>query len=349
MSTTQKTSMDMGDGVAPFSPGAAASSVLPNIKMPDIKMPDIKMPAWLQAIYNNAPPLSSYNPLSAGFGAQAPGAAAHLKDVRGLESNIDKNVNEDIGRAIVQYGLGGLGVGAGAAGLYHLLGAVNKAKPKYKKVGPGAQTVDEDEKIAADPVTPSPSPYSVEALMAQIGKIMPKGHFDNMLPNLGGASIPDYDSGRKGWTTAALLGTTGLGLYGGSALMNSMAEKKKKEDMKEEVADAKAQYQRALFGKSADALDAAYAQFEKAGEPQGSVVTDALNAPFRLMGSAWGPYLTAVLGSGALAGKLTYDWTRARGRDKALQAAQKSRARLNGVAPVYIDPEQMASLKSLAN
>jgi hypothetical protein len=345
MSTTQKT--------ADFDMGYATSGT------PEFKAPSIKAPEFLRALYNNvsslgqniydnAPSVSSYNPLSAGFGAHAAPAAAHLKAVGDIETKIDKNVNEDLGKAIVQYGLGGLGVGIGAAGLYHLLGAVNKAKPKYKKVGPGAQTVDEEEKIAADPA--APSPYSVEALMSQIGKLVPKGHFDNMLPSLGGASIPDYDAGRKGWTTAALLGTTGLGLYGGAALMNSMAEKKKKEDMQEEVAAAKAQYQRALFGKSSEALDMAYAQFEKVSEPQqGSAVADVLNAPFRLMGPAWGPYLAAVLGSGALAGKLTYDWTRARGRDKALQAAQKSRARLNGVAPVYIDPEQMASLKSLAN
>lgn len=295
-------------------------------------------------------PLSSFNPLSSQFGAPAPAAAAHLQTVKGVENKLDEHINKDIGKAIVQYGLGGLGVGVGAAGLYHLLGAISKAKPKYKKVGPGPQTVDEEEKIAADPA--APSPYSFDALVSQIGKLVPKGYFDNMLPNLGGAAIQDYDKGRQGWTMPAVLGATGLGLYGGASLVNSMAAKKKEEDLKEEVADAKARYQRALFGKSSEALDAAYSQFQKVSEAQqSSALSDAANTPFRLMAQAhiWGPYLTAVLGSGALASKLTYDWTRARGRDKALQAAQKSRARLNGVAPVYIDPEQMASLKSLAN
>jgi hypothetical protein len=325
MSTTSKTAMDMGDGVTTFPAVAAAAD---------------KPSPWA--------PLSSYIPFTSGFGAPAPAAAAHQQQVRGIESKLDESINKDLGKAIVQYGLGGLGVGIGAAGLYHLLGAVNKAKPKYKKVGPGAQTVDEEEKIAADPA--APTPYSLDALVSQIGKLVPKGYFQ--LPDLTKAPVKDYDPGRQGWTTAALLGTTGLGLYGGASLMNSIAEKKKKEDMQEEVADAKAQYQRALFGKSSEALDAAFAQFEKVSEPQqGSTLVDVINTPFRYMAQAglWGPYLTAVLGSGALASKLTYDWTRARGRDKALQAAQKSRARLNGVAPVYIDPEQMASLKSLAN
>lgn len=293
-------------------------------------------------------PLSSYIPFTSGFGAQAPAAVAHQQHVRGLENKLDQSIHKDIAKAIVQYGIGGLGVGAGAAGLYHLLGAVNKAKPKYKKVGPGPQTVDEEEKLAADP-TPA-SAYSLDSLLSEIGKRIPKGYFN--MPNLGGAGIKDYDPGRQGWTTAAILGTTGLGLYGGASLVNSLAEKKKQEDMKEDVADAKAQYQRALFGKSAEALDAAFAKFQKVSEEQpGSSAGDLLNAPYAVMARAgmWGPYLTAVLGSGALAGKLTYDWTRTRGRDKALQAAQKSRARLNGVAPVYIDPEQMASLKSLAN
>jgi hypothetical protein len=297
-------------------------------------------------------PLSSYIPFTSGFGAQAPAAVAHQQHVRGLENKLDQSIHKDIAKAIVQYGIGGLGVGAGAAGLYHLLGAVNKAKPKYKKVGPGPQTIDEEEKLAADP-TPASS-YSLDSLLSEIGKRIPKGYFN--MPNLGGAGIQDYDPGRKGWTTAAILGTTGLGLYGGASLMNSLAEKKKQEDMKDEVADAKAQYQRALFGKSSEALDVAFAQFQKVSEetvapPTGSTAGDVMNTPFKLMAQAglWDPYLAAVLGSGVLAGKLTYDWTRTRGRDKALQAAQKSRARLNGVAPVYIDPEQMASLKSLAN
>ena len=69
---------------------------------------------------------------------------------------------------------------------------------------------------------------------------------------------------------------------------------------------------------------------------------------FRSVEGLWPAYVTAVLGTGALAGKMTYDWTRERSRDKALERARKSRARLEGVSPVYIDPEQMVAISELA-
>jgi hypothetical protein len=60
-------------------------------------------------------------------------------------------------------------------------------------------------------------------------------------------------------------------------------------------------------------------------------------------------YATGTIGAGALAGKMTYDWTRARSKDKALEKARKSRARIEGAAPLYIDPEQLAAIKKLAD
>jgi hypothetical protein len=46
---------------------------------------------------------------------------------------------------------------------------------------------------------------------------------------------------------------------------------------------------------------------------------------------------------------MTYDWTRARSKDKALDSARKARARMSGVAPIYVDPEQLAAIKKIAD
>jgi hypothetical protein len=46
---------------------------------------------------------------------------------------------------------------------------------------------------------------------------------------------------------------------------------------------------------------------------------------------------------------MTYDWTRARSKDKAFENARKARARMTGAQPLYIDPEQLAAVKKLAD
>jgi hypothetical protein len=58
-------------------------------------------------------------------------------------------------------------------------------------------------------------------------------------------------------------------------------------------------------------------------------------------------YWAGLLGTGVAAGKMTYDWTRERSRDKAIERARRARARMAGTAPVYVDPEQLVAVKKL--
>jgi hypothetical protein len=157
---------------------------------------------------------------------------------------------------------------------------------------------------------------------------------------------------------AAVLGASGLGIYGGSKIINAIEDQKQKEEQEDMVEEAKKEYQRALMGKKyAAAFETAFNAFaEKQSE---WTAADIARAPLDLLSGighrigigdlAASAYATGTLGAGALAGKMTYDWTRARSKDKALEKARKSRARIEGAAPLYIDPEQLVAIKKLAD
>ena len=259
------------------------------------------------------------------------------------------------GEHLLKYTLAGLGTGISGAKLYNLISSVNKAPAKYTKFGPGAKTVDEAEKLAS-------LQGIYDTVISAPGKLL--------------QSLPVIDDATKnGIGNAAILSGAGLGLYGGVKLVNAIAEKKRKEELQEQVEEAKAQYQKALTGKKhAAALDGAFELYKSAdgsghgiwnalkaiastggkllsGDVAGTAV-DTMSVPFKILQQSpavYNAYIASVLGSGALAGKMTYDWTRARSKDKAIENAQKVRARLSGTAPIYVDPDQLAAIKSVAS
>jgi hypothetical protein len=258
------------------------------------------------------------------------------------------------GEHFLKYTLAGLGTGISGANLYKLISSVNKAPAKYTKFGPGAKTVDEDEKLAS-------LQGIYDAAVSAPGKLL--------------QSLPVDTPTKDALGVSAVLGGTGLGLYGGVKLVNALAEKRRKEELQEQVDDAKAQYQKALTGKKhAEALDRAFDMYKAADGSgygirnalaaalntggkllRGDVAGTALDAaalPFKILQqspAAYNAYVASVLGTGALASKMTYDWTRARSKDKAIENAQKVRARLSGTAPIYVDPDQLAAIKSVAS
>lgn len=258
------------------------------------------------------------------------------------------------GEHLLKYTLAGLGTGISGAKLYNLISSVNKAPAKYTKFGPGAKTVDEDEKLAS-------LQGIYDTVISAPGKLL--------------QSLPVDTPTKDALGVSAILGGTGLGLYGGVKLVNAIAEKKRKEELQEQVEEAKAQYQKALTGKKhAAALDGAFELYKSAegsghgiwnalkaiastggkllsGDVAGTAV-DTMSVPFKILQQSpavYNAYVASVLGSGALAGKMTYDWTRARSKDKAIENAQKVRARLSGTAPIYVDPDQLAAIKSVAS
>jgi hypothetical protein len=244
-----------------------------------------------------------------------------------------------MGDQILTYTLGGLGLGLSGTKLYNMISDINRQKPKYTKFGPGSKTIDADEKVAGNLSDGLANIYNT--VVSAPGKLI--------------QNISDDRATREGLLmSATTLGTVG-GLYGGHKLMDSLINKKRKDDLQAEVEDAKKEYLRALLSKKyAAALDTAFNKLVKTASPPVSVsnLLAPIKWPFDAARVALGDdvykmYILGALSTGALSGKLTYDWTRARSRDKAIADAQKTRARLSGMQPLYIDPEQMTALKKI--
>jgi hypothetical protein len=238
------------------------------------------------------------------------------------------------GSDILTYGLGGLGAGIVLTRLHHLLSGANTQQPKYTKFGPGPKGVEEDEKIAND-------------------------NWYTKIVSAPGHLIQNFSdpANRDAAKAVLMMGGTMGGLYGGYSIMSQLAEKKRKEELQARVDDAKKEYQRALTGRKVAAdLDAAFATISKqAADGKSDIVrdtalwlADTAFEPIRLTG-LMPAYALTTAGLGGLSGKMMYDWTRARSKDKALAEARKARARIGGAAPIYIDPEQLAAVKRVAD
>lgn len=286
----------------------------------------------------------SWNPFSADYAPGGPVAKQLVARQEAVNKATDAHssaVNNEMVNALI--GLGVLGVGAGLTGtkLYNLVNRFNKPKDKYTKFGPGPRGVDEKEKIASELTQKILDAISyVPNRISEAWNSAPA--FSTLTQNQQAAYMP-----------AALL-TAGLGIYGGHSLARAIEDKKKKEDLEIALEEARQDYQRALTGKRAEDLSAAFNNYKQATENRtktalvGAAATtaDYLAEPLRWVGLL-PAYATAVLGTGLLSGKMTYDWTRERSKDKALERARRSRARMEESSPLYIDPAQLEAIKAL--
>ena len=252
-------------------------------------------------------------------------------------------VNKQMLTALFGIGVAGLGAGLTTTKLYNLVNRLNRPKNKYTKFGPGPQTLDPEEKIAQDWVKTITDAISAGLDNAKAAlPAAPK--VDNLTQNQQAAFVP-----------AALAVGMG-GIYGGHSIAKMIEDFRRKAEIESDLAAARNEYQKALTGKRASDLAAAFNIYsetkkkntDKRASAAGSVakVYDYLAEPMRNFG-VLPYYTTAVLGTGALAGKMTYDWVRERGADKALDRARRSRARMEEAAPLYIDPAQLEAIKTL--
>lgn len=263
--------------------------------------------------------------------AAAAAAAAKTK------SDLDA---KQIGVDALKFTLAGLGGGLVLTRLHHLLSGANMPTRKYTKFAPGPKDLDEDEKIAD--AAAGAQPDFLTTVLSAPGKLIQKA---------------PHEADQNALKAMLFLGGSGLGLYGGYSIMQQLAERKRKEEMQAMVENAKKDYQRALTGRKIAAdLNAAFENTQKTADG-GNLAQSALLKlldlsfePIRQTGLMTPYAIGAVAAPGLLAGKMTYDWTRERGKDKALAEARKYRARLAAnERPVYIDPEQLAKIKSVAD
>lgn len=255
------------------------------------------------------------------------------------------------GDRIMRTGLGGLGVGAGAASLYYLARGLSQALRDR-------QPVEEEE----DDVPGVPAGNKMAGLYDNIatgaGRMLPDAVVDFLKP-FTPAMTPkapnSYDPNviRSSFGTAATLGAGALGTYGGYKLIQALHNRKKKRDRQEEIDAAEKEYYDALVGPTANKLDGVYdmasqkAAAEKKANPL-EWLSGAWDTAKRVPSAVGGAYVASGLGLGGLAAKLMYDRARERSRAKAVEEAAKSKARIAGILPTYVDPDEIVALKQRA-
>lgn len=200
--------------------------------------------------------------------------------------------------------------------------------------------------------------YNREGLATLLGNAVPTA----LIPGTGGdaANVPgDYATPQqKAWHVAANIGALGAGTLGGGALVNSLMGKKKELENKDTVDSAREAYLAALRGddvKAAQALDTAFERyqekqsltFDDVGKALGSV-GEYFTSPGGARGDLAAAALLSALGGGVVGGHYMYNKTKSLSRAANLQKAMQSRARLQGLPSVWIDPDELAKTKQLA-
>lgn len=244
------------------------------------------------------------------------------------------------GDRIVRTGLRGAGVGLGAGALYYLARSLSDVARQR------AQAAKEKEQAALMGEKVSASAY--DSVTEAIGKMLPNSPMSLLRPFTpdvpkGGHNTFDPSVTRSSFGIGATVGAGALGSLAGWKLIQALHARKKRQDRQQEVDDAERAYHEALVGKSA-ALDTAY---DSLGEKQAAFESlkslwDGLK---RLPAAVGGAGVLAGMGSGALAAKLMYDRAKERSRAKAVEEAAKSRARVAGILPTYVDPDEIIALK----
>lgn len=251
------------------------------------------------------------------------------------------------GDRIIRTGIGGLGLGAGAASLYYLARGLSQALNQPKQ--------EEEEETPKITETKAAGVY--DSIAEGVGKMLPDSPLSFLrpfTPALKPADNNSYDPSiiRSSFGSGATLGAAALGGLGGYKLIEALHKRKKRRDRQEEIAAAEKEYYDALTGGSAKKLDSAYdAASEKAAAEKKALLewlTSAYDVAKRVPAAVGGAYVGAGLGMGGLAAKLMYDRARERSRAKAVEEAAKSKARIAGILPTYVDPDEIVALKQQA-
>lgn len=290
---------------------------------------------------------------------------------------VDNAPYAEYGKELVNSALYGTLLAGGGAALYHLLSGAQQSDPKallhnpipylqtqltaqqkQKKKAPKTKKVPQL-KAASDAAGQSAGGL-MQQVLTGIGKAIPSQFLLDMpLPGSPGTESPTI--AHRGWRTAANYLAAMGGGAGGLALVKSITDQKKKEDLADEVDSARKEYFNALTGKAAAALDAAYEKYaQQPAAPAGeSFLARAWNAIPSMRDTAvnvanvsergaetlWSAALLSALGSGAIGAKYMYDHTKARTAAENLRKARESRARLRGLQQTpYVDPGELAAV-----
>lgn len=202
--------------------------------------------------------------------------------------------------------------------------------------------------------------YNREGLAAMLGNAMPRGYVPGSGDDIPNNPGQGYASpAQKGWHSIANIGALGAGALGGSALVNNLMGKKKELENKDTVDEARAAYLAALRGedvKAAAALDAAFERYQE--EKKALRMQDIYDAvgnageylvsPGGLRGDVSSAAMLSALGGGLVGGHYMYNKTKDMSHAANLQKALQSRARMQGLPTMWVDPDELAQTKHLA-
>ncbi|NDD52610.1 hypothetical protein EBZ39_01810 [bacterium] len=297
---------------------------------------------------------------------------------------------ETYGKELLHSGLYGAMLAGGGSALYHLINGARTANPAALLRNPlPVSMLKEQEKEknrrkkterlkaaevaapAAAPAPAAPGNSSATSLLRHIHSIAGKLIPNQFIPDL--PALPSGDPtesptiAHRGWRTAAnYLAAVGGG-YGGMSLVKQITDKKKKEDLKSDVDDARREYFDALTGKTASVLDDVYEKhsnniattdspwydrwnplmwnWNNAQQHVSNAATTAKNYGERGAENLWTAALLSALGTGALGAQYMYGQTKARTQAENLRRAQASRARLRSIQQTpWVDPEDLAAI-----
>lgn len=269
------------------------------------------------------------------------------------------------GKELINSALYGTLLMGGGSALYHLINGARTADPAELIRNPTPAIATQNKPRTKKPrgkrgagLKAAADESLVKNLQAFAGRLIPTQFIPNVHVPLGtGPESPTI--AHRGWRTAAnYLAAIGGGM-GGAAIVNSMRDAKRKQDLEDEVESARKEYFAALTGKTAEALDALYEKHAQQPAAENNFISRMWNSlptfqttvnntahtAERTGEGLWAAALLSALGSGAIGARYMYDQTKARTQAENLSKAQKSRARLRSIQQTpWVDPEELASI-----
>jgi hypothetical protein len=243
--------------------------------------------------------------------------------MQAIQQEANRQLRSQALRDVLGYGAAGIGVGASLRGLQTLLrlgaGAVNTGKP--------APSV--------------PSGLLAELPLPMDDDVEEKQSFDVQ-------SVLDFGAGKKAitpegvpWFLPAAVGLPALGAVGGWKFMDWIMDKRRKGAVKQDVEDAKREYEQALLesqGIKSSSCSELGATLDKLYD---TVVEKTAGRIADIGGQLSGVYLLAAMMAGTMSGVGGYNWAKKRSRRKVVEKALKNLKRkqqMQQPAPIYVQP-----------
>jgi hypothetical protein len=270
-------------------------------------------------------------------------------------------INVDDGRMLLNTLGGGLALGAGAVGIHQLL---KQLRSRMRRKPPAEENIYQSV-YSSMPTKQADGKTTYEDVLAAIGRtFMPKQFPSISAPGEGGteAVSPMHWAARTIIPAATGVAGAGLGAMAVKNIVSSRQDAARNRDAAQSVAAARKHYFDALLNnEEADdekkaTVDEKLTELYKQTKQAEETGQRSWYNPMRYIGDYLyepGVGLPIALGMGSLGvgglygGVLAYKRRKAESQRKANATAEEARARLRGISPPWIDPQELAALKQV--